>query len=68
MTDTVIVFEDEKLLKRAVLRLAKTKGNRPRWAYVKEFFALGNTASRRLCQRFGIDPWVEAPTEPKDQP
>lgn len=47
----------ERLLERAVRnagRLATVTA--PRWAHVKNVFAVGSTRARDLCKRFGLDP------------
>lgn len=52
-------YTDDELLRRAVLALSKSRGNKPRWVYIKNAFALGAGSSRELCRRFNIDPWLE---------
>jgi hypothetical protein len=57
---SVCDIPDEELLRRAV------KGSRsgryrkglehPRWAAVRDSFALGSTYARQLCRRFDLDP------------
>lgn len=48
---------DRILLARAVKAARPTEaGSCPRWAVVRDLFALGSTSANALCVEFGVDP------------
>lgn len=34
----------------------RARKRRPKWAHVKDVFAVGSTSAAYLCRRFGFDP------------
>ena len=52
-------ISDEELVGRAVRHAVRSSGRRARWAYVSELFACGRTVAVALCDRYGIDPYLE---------
>ena len=47
---------DAGLVERAVRNAGRTGLPRPRWAAVRDVFAVGSTSGRLLCRRYSLDP------------
>jgi len=61
-TPTVADIPDAELVRRAVASAVTWRDRRrPAWYAISTVFALGGTASRQLCQRFGFDPETGEP-------
>lgn len=57
---------DAGLVERAVRNAGRTGPPRPRWAAVRDVFAVGSTSARVLCRRYGLNPDGEvAPERPR---
>ena len=52
-------YSSRDLVRRAVLNLASSSQlGIPRWALVRDTFAVGSTVAIALCQEFDLDPDV----------
>jgi hypothetical protein len=50
------IYEDGKLVERAVRNAHCGRSRGVRWAHVVDAFAVGSTVAAALCRRFGLDP------------
>jgi hypothetical protein len=52
----------DELMKRAIANARARDGKKvPRWAAVRDLFAVGSTTAMAVCRGYGFDPHEEVP-------